>query len=183
MYFRQALLKLVPRHATLLDLCQERAKDEVKTARSRGMSIRELSARRLGGQTYQSAESIEGGEESAISGRQRSGHRSSLNAVTSRGSLAFWEGQEMDEEKGSRPPSRTESGLKAVEKCRSKPGSVWLHFPYIELLFLLVAFEGAVAAQAATLRDAACPVVFVSALIALVRNYRLPRVAVRELLV
>lgn len=64
--------------------------------------------------------------------------------------------------------------LTAIEECRRRSKSAWLHFPHIELLFLLFAFEGAVGSQAAALRrslDASEPpwVVF-AAIGALVRD-------------
>lgn len=41
-----------------------------------------------------------------------------------------------------------------VAECRAMSGSAWLYFPHLELLFLLFAFEGVVAAQVAAVRNA-----------------------------
>lgn len=42
----------------------------------------------------------------------------------------------------------------AIEGCQKQSNSAWLHFPHIELLFLLFAFEGAVASEASEIREA-----------------------------
>ena len=44
----------------------------------------------------------------------------------------------------------------AVVKCRELSRSVWLYFPYIELVFLFYAFNGAVAAQMSALNHPGC---------------------------
>lgn len=63
-----------------------------------------------------------------------------------------------------------ENWLSPVAECREVSASVLLHFPHIELLFLVFAFEGAVAAQIGAIRHATCPQVFCTAVIVLVRT-------------
>lgn len=65
---------------------------------------------------------------------------------------------------------RGEGGLDHVLTYRERSRSAWLHFPHVELLFLLFAFEGSVASQAANIQSAACPEVFYAAVAALVSN-------------
>lgn len=66
--------------------------------------------------------------------------------------------------------TRHRTPLNPIEQCRSKLGSAWLHFPQFELLFLFYAFEGAVASQVAVIRQADCPEVFFTAIVALVSD-------------
>ena len=60
--------------------------------------------------------------------------------------------------------------LRAIAECREKSGSAWLHFPHMELMFVLYAFEGAVAAQLAAIRRGECYLVFFLALAAFVSH-------------
>ncbi|CAM9748893.1 unnamed protein product [Ascophyllum nodosum] len=50
-----------------------------------------------------------------------------------------------------------------IVECRDKSTSAWLHFPHVELVFLLFAFEGFVAAQVSAARNAECLPVFITA--------------------
>ena len=61
--------------------------------------------------------------------------------------------------------------MNKVAECRKQSQSAWLHFPHIELIFLLFAFEGAVAAQLAAVRESTSPVVFFLAMAYLVSLY------------
>lgn len=72
-----------------------------------------------------------------------------------------------------RPKSRR--ALLAECKDRSRPA--WLYFPHVELLFLLFAFEGAVASQVAALRDGGCPWVAYTAWSALVSEKKTIQIA------
>lgn len=63
---------------------------------------------------------------------------------------------------------RPKSRRALLAECRDRPRSAWLYFPHVELLFLLFAFEGAVASQVAALRDGGCPWVTYTACSALV---------------
>lgn len=74
-----------------------------------------------------------------------------------------------DEEKASQDSSSSESRLSTVSEYRDISSSVWLHFPHVELVFLLFAFEGATAAGASALRESRCPGVIVAAAAMLVR--------------
>ena len=58
--------------------------------------------------------------------------------------------------------------LEPVAKCRERSKSVWIHFPHVELVFLLYAVQGSLAAQLAVLRHGD-GVIFYVAAIALVR--------------
>lgn len=49
--------------------------------------------------------------------------------------------------------SRHQRAAEQIAECRDMSGSVWLHFPHVELLFLLFAFQGTVAAQVAALEN------------------------------
>lgn len=42
--------------------------------------------------------------------------------------------------------------LDPVEKCRERSKSIWIHFPHVELVFLLYAVQGSFAAQLEVLR-------------------------------
>lgn len=58
--------------------------------------------------------------------------------------------------------------MKKIAECREKSQSAWLHFPHVELVFLLFTFEGAVAAQVAAVRENSSPLVFFLAMSTLV---------------
>ena len=58
--------------------------------------------------------------------------------------------------------------MNKITECRERSQSAWLHFPHVELVFLLFAFEGAVAAQVAAIRESSSPVVFILAMSCLV---------------
>eukprot|EP00903_Cladosiphon_okamuranus_P005921 g5852.t1 len=63
---------------------------------------------------------------------------------------------------------RNRLNMDKIAECREKSKSAWLHFPHIELIFLLFAFEGTVAAQVAAIREHASPAVFILAMSTLV---------------
>lgn len=73
---------------------------------------------------------------------------------------------------GHQSVALSQSRILLVERCRRHSGSTWLYFPHMELLFLLFAFEGAVAAQASAIRTADCEEIVVAASIALVSYLR-----------
>lgn len=75
-----------------------------------------------------------------------------------------------DEEAGLPVATRkaTWLNMKKIAECRERSQSAWLHFPHVELVFLLFAFEGAVAAQVAAVREASSPLVFTLAIATLV---------------
>ncbi len=58
-------------------------------------------------------------------------------------------------------------GLEPVAKCREHSKSIWIHFPHVELVFLLYAAQGSFATQLGALRHDV-GVIFVVAAIALV---------------
>lgn len=98
-----------------------------------------------------------------------------FNAALSRdkNSCGLVDGLDHDEEDGTPMNERDSTQLTAIEMCRSLSNSAWFHFPHIELLFLMYAFEGAVGAQASAIRrgvDASAPAwVIYAAIGALVR--------------
>lgn len=49
--------------------------------------------------------------------------------------------------------SRRQRVADQIAECRDMSKSVWLHFPHVELLFLLFALQGTVAAQVAAVRN------------------------------
>ncbi|CAM9210891.1 unnamed protein product [Scytosiphon promiscuus] len=70
-------------------------------------------------------------------------------------------------ERGKDLAVHNEKRLGPVETCREQSRSAWLHFPHVELVFLLFAFEGAVASQAAAIQRASCPGIAAAAGVAL----------------
>lgn len=76
-----------------------------------------------------------------------------------------------DEEQGAPALTRRQNRLNMnkIAECREKSRSAWLHFPHVELVFLLFAFEGAVAAQVSAIRESTSKVVLCLAIISLVR--------------
>lgn len=93
---------------------------------------------------------------------------SQASSVYGNGSL---EGKEdPDQEKGylvGDLPSR--EIVDPVIGCRDSNASAWLHFPHVELLFLLFAFEGFVAAQLYGIQQSGCLPVQIVASVVLVR--------------
>ena len=66
--------------------------------------------------------------------------------------------------------------LEPVAKCREHSTSVWIHFPHVELVFLLYAVQGSLATQLEVLRNGD-GVLFYVAAIALVRANRVQDVS------
>lgn len=77
-------------------------------------------------------------------------------------------------------PARAKQSMALLLQARRRSRSAWLYFPHIELLFLFFAFEGALAAQLAAIRENGCSRVVVTAGITLVsilvngRSYATP---------
>ena len=78
-----------------------------------------------------------------------------------------------DEEKASQDGIHSESRLSVVSDYRDVSTSAWLHFPHVELVFLLFAFEGAIAAGASALRESRCLMIIAAASVALVSRLQL----------
>ena len=55
-----------------------------------------------------------------------------------------------------------------IVECRDRSASLWLHFPHVELGFLIFAFEGFIAAQVYGVRQTGCLPVSITAAIVLV---------------
>ncbi|CAM9329857.1 unnamed protein product [Ectocarpus sp. 8 AP-2014] len=54
--------------------------------------------------------------------------------------------------------------LEPVEKCRERSKSIWIHFPHIELVFLLFAVQGSLAAQVEVLHNGVDGLFYVAAI-------------------
>lgn len=129
--------------------CQQRAKEEIAQAACRGIPVRELAARRT----------------------RRVAHDDSdeSNPPTPRSNSFDAADAGIDRaEDGVSVRSRPKTRRALLAECRERSRSAWLYFPHIELLFLLFAFEGAVASQLGALRDRGCPWVLYMACTALV---------------
>lgn len=121
---------------------QDRASDEIKAARRDGVSVSELTARFIGGQAARQI-------------RPTDNRHQFLNAAKS-GRIIFpseEDGVDIDGDEGISAELHGTAHLTPIDECRSQSGSAWLHFPHIELLFLLFAFEGAVASEASAIRQ------------------------------
>lgn len=167
--------------------CQQRATEDVRVARQRGITIGELRARLLGGRyalrTLPTgvAESTAHWDSahSALSLSRALPTPPPLNAAIYRRGSGWDNEDEIDNTEGGRGTvdrrSRGSFGGPVDEtpiaECRDKSTSAWLHFPHVELLFLFFAFEGAVASQASAIRHVGvgCPSVFATAVLTLVR--------------
>lgn len=66
------------------------------------------------------------------------------------------------------PPARPKTLRALLLEFRDRPRSALLYFPHVELLFLLFAFEGAVASQLGAILERNCPWVLYVASTALV---------------
>lgn len=143
---------------------QQRAEAQVKTARRSGVSIREFSTRSFNGPLQ--SHDLDGGDSALTS------HRSlmlpPLNAAQTWGRNKNRGGHSIDEEQGGLAIVHNTSRLRSVAECRDRSHSVWLHFPHVELLFLLFAFEGAMTSELSALRSGGCPPVFFTAVVVLV---------------
>lgn len=147
------------------NISQERAKRNLNTARHRSAPISELWALLRGGTAAQRTSPGLGGS----SGGKLSATQPHYNCKPFTGDT-----ESDDEEEGWRgsTPCRSKKGhVHPVGACREPRRSACLCFPHLELMFLLFAFEGAVASQAWAIGDGyeENPPVFCLALAALVR--------------
>ncbi|CAM9250711.1 unnamed protein product [Hapterophycus canaliculatus] len=134
---------------------QKRARETVGNAHRQGIPLRQLLA-----------------ESSVRSLRfDRTAAESSQRSLLDTGRSDDGRGQidDADEEERAPAVSRRDKRLNMnkIAECREKSQSAWLHFPHIELVFLLFAFEGAVVAQVSAIRENASPVVLCLAIGAL----------------
>eukprot|EP00903_Cladosiphon_okamuranus_P017681 g16281.t1 len=137
-------------------LAKKRAKEQVEGARIEGIPLSQLSRRPSARQMQDEPDA-----------------RPSFTSLWSFGSSGS-DGSPANDanvERGQ-PRLRRSSGswmnVKKVVECREKSQSAWLHFPHVELVFLLFAFEGAVAAQVSALVGDTSPGVFALALTCLI---------------
>lgn len=122
---------------------QKRAKEEIARAQGQGIPVGALSETPLGkrfphGPGEQAAASDDGGARARDTGAEATGP----DAVAKRNGF----------------------NLVKIVQCREKPRLAWLHLPYVELVFMMFAFEGAVACQVSTIRDNVSPLSFFLAL-------------------
>lgn len=136
-------------HATRTSRRQQRAKEELSKAERRGIPARELAARRAGRVAHDDSDEFD--PSTPDDDRFNSADAGIDDAEDG---IPVW----------LRPKSRRA----LLMECRDRSRSAWLYFPHIELLFLLFAFEGAVASQLGALRDGGCPWVVYMACTALV---------------
>lgn len=144
------------------DFPQKRATEGISWARSRNTSLSELSVRTSGLRKIRNdpemdySDSLPAGAASDVT-EHRAGNT--------------------DEEGGLPVVARRTNrlNLDKIAECREKSQSAWLHFPHIELIFLLFAFEGAVASQVAAIRENLSIATLILAMVYLVRHsaYRL----------
>lgn len=147
---------------------QKRAKDELKTAERIGVGVDELTASIFGGRyahrtwptRYSSRRSTSVQQSVWDSAQSQDDTRSPRN-----------NGFESDEDDGVDVivSNRRRTRQDPVEECRKISTSAWLHFPRIELAFLLFAFEGFVASQLSAIRKTECTWVLCTAVTILVR--------------
>ncbi|CAM9800080.1 unnamed protein product [Ectocarpus fasciculatus] len=164
--FTSLLLGIVVLHIVLASaveaywLSKQRAMEELTKAQRRGIPIRGLGARRASRVAHcPDAESDP--DELAAS--------ASNDGAISRAYAADSVDVDVDFEEDGLPIRSRPKGVRAMlADCRYRSCSVWLYFPHIELLFLLFAFEGAIASQLATMRGGGCPWVFYMACTSLV---------------
>lgn len=136
-YLTNASLMLTPsRSPRDRRVCpKERAKMVLAEARRRGISVRSISC-------------------SFSTANQHRLHGAPPGPANSRGNIFdSSHGDLVSEEEGvpSSPNVKTQQEMHAETRGRSS--SVWLYFPHIELIFLFFAFEGALAADLAALRE------------------------------
>lgn len=136
--------------------------EKLTKAQRRGIPIRGLGARRAS-RVAHSPDAESDPDELAAS--------ASNDGALSREHAADSVDVDVDFEEDGIPIRSSPKSLRAMlANCRYRSRSVWLYFPHIELLFLLFAFEGAMASQLATMRGGGCPWVFYLACTFLVRH-------------
>ncbi|CAM9909350.1 unnamed protein product [Ectocarpus fasciculatus] len=131
-------------------LAERGAEKQVARAHRRGVPVREISAR-----LYNPWAPFDPNSES-----QRS-----LRALEARGD-SEGEADDTDAEEGM-PQTGGRRKLSEIAECREKSQSLWLHFPHVELMYLLFAFEGAVAAQVSAIWEDSTLLVLILASLAL----------------
>lgn len=157
---------------------QERAKEEVEMARLRGTPIRGLTISRRskwGTRSDEDPDSETGTKSQGSRLRQRPPRRASALQTMS----DYGEKSSDDEEKGNEDVTHSKSRWRRFLEYRDRSTSAWLHFPHVELLFLLFAFEGAVAAGVSALRESRCTWVIATASTALVSRLYLSKTVCR----
>eukprot|EP00904_Undaria_pinnatifida_P013948 jgi/Undpi1/9684/HiC_scaffold_27.g12140.m1 len=148
-------------------LTKERANEEVEMAQLQGTPVRELMSARLspssgepGGHSDVAGATICPGSRQPRQWPPRSGSQLCKKSWYRRNSSD-------DEEEGVHSVTHSESRWSLSSETRDRSTSAWLHFPHVELVFLLFAFEGAIAAGVSALRESRCPWVLVAAATAL----------------
>lgn len=117
-------------------ILEKRAVDEIKVAKTRGMSISDLSSRVLSTKAGPGTPPLLDSE--SIEDRR----------------LMFNSNNTTDYDIQNE-----------FKECRDRSSSIWVHFPHLELVFLFFAFQGVVASQAQVIRDTGLgclPVIYAS---------------------
>lgn len=121
---------------------QERAREELQAARRDGVFVHELTARLTGGQDARHTQSTVD-------------RNLFLNAALSQHISTPPVEEEVGTGGDEGSPAEMHGGtyLTPVGECRRQSKSAWLHFPHIERLFLLFAFEGVIASETSAIRQ------------------------------
>ena len=162
---------------------KKQAEEEIAKARRRGIHIREAASRRSDKVAQNPDPDADPPSRSYSQASQHSFRGAPPNVSSylevvegsTERELECYAYDEDDDEEGGVPvlPSRGGGGQRRrrralLVECRDRSRSAWLYFPHIELLFLLFAFEGALASELAALREGGCPWMFHAAWVSLV---------------
>eukprot|EP00903_Cladosiphon_okamuranus_P018718 g17231.t1 len=149
-------------------LAKKSAQEQVTKAQARGLSFSELSAARSGRRPR-----LSGGNDGSFRSEssdttllpQKMARSQSWMSWHKSGSRRFID----DEEENGEPRMKRANGrMGEISQCREISQSPWLHFPHLELVFLIFAFEGAVTSQVSALKDTNSSKVFYVAAVTLV---------------
>ncbi|CAN0367524.1 unnamed protein product [Ectocarpus sp. 6 AP-2014] len=147
-------------------LAKQRARNEVPRALRGDVSTSEFPTALLGTRPQQ-----KNLDDSWSAGRQTSGTIQSPQLMGHQ-AVSSWDstggGDSTNEQKRGRTNARAGSSIGQVSQCRELSQSAWLHYPHLELVFLLFAFEGAVTSQVSALRTTSSSTVFYAAVATLV---------------
>lgn len=163
---------------------QRQAKAEIAAAHRRDKPIRHISVRRWGGRQFLTDVDAKADGSTSTSHALIAPRSGSLKiALPQEGAEncgAEKDGDDGDDVEGGKTMPRAGSRSRPIEEIRDSSSSIWLHFPHVELLFLLYAFEGAVGRQVSAIRDGDCPAVISLGLVYLVSREVESRVPSRQ---
>ena len=160
---------------------QNRAKVEWEEAQRRRTTDSEIRARLSGKSIRHQVLPMVNDDPDTGCGVTRLSPEPSTLLSTPRATANLWPGDSAFEEdtSGGKLNGDQEEGLSdelwqqrdvpdPIVECRDRSTSMWLHFPHVELGFLIFAFEGFIAAQVFGLRQTGCLPVSITAAIVLV---------------